>query len=136
MRIVHDVPEGIPGGHLAFLSAQLLNGLARGYVPLATLCPLAPLYKSGVRFAYEPNHGEGWEDFANPWTALLRGWGDCDDLILYRLVELLLAGERAHCRAEWNGNAVHVVIRRGNGEREDPSALLGAPDPNAPNWRG
>lgn len=129
MHIVHTIPEGLPGGHLAYLTSQLLNGLAAGYLPLASMCRLPPLYASGVRYALEPNHGQGWEDFANPWTTLLRRKGDCDDLILYRLVELLLAGERAHCRAEWVGNAVHVVIRRANGEPEDPSVLLGAPGP-------
>lgn len=130
MIICHAIPEGMPGGFLAYLSSQLLNGLALGYLPLASLHPLPPLYTSGIRYALEPNHGQGWEDFANPWTTLNRGVGDCDDLILYRLVELMLAGEPAHCRAEWLGNAVHVVVRRGNGQREDPSALLGAPDPN------
>lgn len=129
MIIAHKIPERLPGGHLAFLTAQVLNGLAAGYLPLSHLCPLPPLYQSGVRYAMEPGHGKGIEDFANPWMTLQRGWGDCDDLILYRLLELLKAGERAHTRAEWLGNAVHVVIRRENGDREDPSALLGAPTP-------
>ena len=129
MHIVHTLPAGLPGGMLAYLTAQMLNGMAMGYLPLAALCPLPPLYQSGVRYALEPNHGQGWEDFANPWTTLARGFGDCDDLILYRLVELLLAGEHAHCRAEWADTAVHVVIRRANNDREDPSVLLGAPSP-------
>lgn len=135
MIIAHQIPAGLPGGHLAFLSAQLLNGLAAGYVPLASMCRLPPLYQSGIRFAMEPGHGKGVEDFANPWTTLARGWGDCDDLILYRLVELLLSGERAHTRAEWLGNAVHVVLRRENGMREDVSALLGAPPSPDPSRR-
>lgn len=129
MIIAHQLPAGLPGGHLAFFTAQVLNGMAAGYLPLSYLCPLPPLYKSGIRYAMEPNHGKGLEDFANPWTTLARGWGDCDDLILYRLLELLKQGERAHTRAEWLGNSVHVVIRRENGQREDPSALLGAPTP-------
>jgi hypothetical protein len=99
-------------------------------VPFAVLRPLPPLYQSGIRYEMEPGHGKGIEDFANPWTTLARQWGDCDDLIVYRLLELLLAGENAHTRAEWLGNAVHVVIRRGNGVEEDPSALLGAPIPS------
>ena len=129
MLIVHTIPENLPGGHLAYLTSQVLNGLALGYLPLASMHPLPPLYQSGIRYALEPNHGQGWEDFANPWTTLARGEGDCDDLILYRLVELNLAGEPAHCRAEWDGNEVHVVVRRANGEREDPSVILGAPAP-------
>lgn len=135
MLIVHTTPEGLTGGFLAHLSAQMLNGLADGYVPLAAIAPLPPLYSSGIRYALEPNHGQGWEDFANPWQCLARGWGDCDDLILYRLVELRLAGERAHCAAEWAGNGVHVLVRRKDrkrqpdgtlGTREDPSINLGA----------
>ena len=130
MLIVHTLPPGLPGGFLGFLAAQLLNGLADGYMPLATLCPLPPLYESGIRYALEPNHGSGWEDFSNPWQTLQRGWGDCDDLILYRLIELGLSGERARCRAEWVGNGVHVLIRRGDGiTMEDPSLRLGAPGP-------
>ena len=129
MIIAHPVPAGIPGGHLAWLTARVLDGLAQGYVPFATLHPLPPLYQSGIRYAMEPGHGRGIEDFSNPWITLARGWGDCDDLILYRLLELLLAGENAHTRAEWLGNAVHVVIRRAGGQEEDPSALLGAPSP-------
>lgn len=130
MIIAHPIPAGLPGGHLAFLVAQMLNGIAAGYVPLATLCPLPPLYQSGIRYATAPGHGSGVEDFANPWTVLARGTGDCNDLVLYRLVELNLHGEPARCRGEWLGNEVHVVIRRANGDYEDPSLLLGAPHPN------
>jgi len=134
--IVHTVPDGLGGGLLAYLSAQCLNGLADGYLPLAAVCPLPPLYQSGIRYQLEPNHGKGWEDFSNPWQTLSRGWGDCDDLILYRLTELRLKGERAHCSAEWIGNGVHVLVRRRDGKRqkdgtigtrEDPSVMLGAP---------
>lgn len=103
--------------------------MAAGYVPFATLNPLPPLYQSGVRFSLSPSHGSGLEDFANPWTTLARGKGDCNDLVLYRLVELMLARQKAHTRGEWLGNAVHVTIRHGNGQEEDPSILLGAPDP-------
>ena len=128
MIIAHKIPAGLPGGHLAYLAARVLDGLAVGYMPLATLSPLPPLYQSGIRFALSPSHGTGIEDFGNPWTTLARG--NCNDLVLYRLVELLLAGQRVHTRAEWLGNAVHVVIRHSNGQEEDPSALLGAPDPH------
>jgi hypothetical protein len=127
--IAHKIPQGLPGGHLAFLTAKMLDGLAEGYLPLSYLCPLPPLYLSGIRYQFEPGHGKGIEDFANPWTTYARGWGDCDDLILYRLLELKKQGENAHTKGDWLGNAVHVVIRRGDGRTEDVSAMLGAPQP-------
>jgi len=111
------------------LVARALDGLAQGYLPFAALHPLPPLYQSGIRFAIAPSHGSGVEDFGNPWRTLARRSGGCNDLVLYRLLELLLAREPAHTRAEWLGNAVHVVIRRADGTEEDPSALLGAPIP-------
>jgi hypothetical protein len=127
--ICHTLPRGLPPGFLAYISAQVLNGLISAYLPLYALCPLPPLYGSGMRYALEPNHGKGWEDFANPWTARQRGWGDCDDLILWRGLELNAQGEHATVNAEWLGNNVHVRIRRPNGLIEDPSILLGAPAP-------
>jgi hypothetical protein len=122
--IVAQLPEW-PTGFSANLTAQVLNGLARGYAPWYTLHPLPPLYASGVQYRLEPNHGDGWEDFANPWTTYARGWGDCDDLVLWRLVELLVAGERVSAtRAEWVHPTVHVLVRRQDRSLEDPSVIL------------
>jgi hypothetical protein len=116
---------------------------------------LPPLYQAGVVFQYEQDHGSGEEEFATPPDVYARGWGDCDDLVVYRLAELL-ADELQHQRffsapeerqrtilrklaagvalqrlpsivAKWQGESLHVLIRLPNGQTEDPSIILGAP---------
>lgn len=88
-----------------------------------------PLYESGVRYMREPPNTT--EEFATVPVILARGWGDCDDLAPWRVAELRQLGEKAEVRLQWKksrrhgGRMYHVVVRRQNGEIEDPSALLG-----------
>lgn len=107
---------------------------------MARIWRLPPLYRSGIRFAPEPGHGSGNEDFALPKTTYDRRVGDCDDLVIYRLWELLAQGEAATCAVIFLDNANHVRVRRGPLNRprrhradcqctqciEDPSILCGA----------
>jgi hypothetical protein len=94
------------------------------------------LYESGVRYQNEPP-GLGYEDFAIIPSVLRRGWGDCDDLAPWRVAELRQRyGEKAKIRIQWKkhpkGKLFHIVVRRGSGLIEDPSAKLGmgkAPEP-------
>lgn len=87
------------------------------------------LYNSGVRYQEEP---EGQEESFDAIPAVLaRGWGDCDDLAPWRVAELRAMGEKAKIRIEWKMNVrtgmkmFHIVVRRANGDIEDPSAILG-----------
>lgn len=114
-----------PAGFTAHASALLINAAAEAYAPWYCVHPLPPLYKSGVVYRPEPGHGSGFDDFADPWTAYTRGWVDCDDAAIWRIVELRVRGERAAAtRAEWLGPDVHALVRRGNGNLEDPSLVL------------
>ena len=54
--------------------------------------PIPLLYQTNVRFQDEPWAGQGIEEFATPWMVLERGWGDCDDLVIYRGAELVVRG--------------------------------------------
>ena len=86
------------------------------------------LYESGVRYGEEPNGTI--EEFASIPIVLSRGWGDCDDLSPWRVAELRCQGEKAKIRIQWkrqgNGKKLfHIVVRRANGEIEDPSRILG-----------
>lgn len=74
--------------------------------------PLPKLYKSGVEFAPEPNQGK-WEDFADCLTVLDRGWGDCDDLVAYRVAELRANGEdpKASVKVYWRDCCPRCAIR-------------------------
>lgn len=85
------------------------------------------LYDSGVRYEEEPQGTT--EEFAAIPVVLARGWGDCDDLAPWRVAELREQGENAKIRIQWKQRSTqrlfHIVVRRGDGTIEDPSALLG-----------
>lgn len=123
-------------GQAAWFCARMIEGMARGCVPAFRSWNLPPLYKAGVRYQPEPTYGQGIEEFALPFQTAGRRFGDCDDLVIYRLAELYAAGENASARCEWVGQRMHVLVRRSNdpfvllhssnGPEEDPSILLGA----------
>lgn len=89
-----------------------------------------PLYESGIRYEEEPL-GQKYEDFAAVPVIISRGWGDCDDVVSWRIAELRNAGENAKVRLKWqhdaskNARMYHVLVRRANGQVEDPSLRLG-----------
>lgn len=91
-------------------------------------CPA--LYESGVRYEEEPA-GQPYEDFSAVPVVLSRGWADCDDLVSWRIAELRNAGEPAKVRLKWQfdptrgARMYHVLVRRANGQVEDPSKRLG-----------
>jgi hypothetical protein len=121
----------------------ILQTLANSYAKRMAKDPLPPLYESGIVFRPEPWAGSGTEDWASPYTAIQRGWGDCDDLVVYRAAELIAQGEPATIVATWLAGTKkhHVLIRRGfpatkylkkwpgpkgvpNNNLEDPSLVL------------
>lgn len=92
---------------------------------------LPPLYSSGVRYRREtclaPHIRETCERWLTAEQLLKERFGDCEDLAAYRAAELRHSGEDPHAtpiaqrtRAGW-----HIVVRRGNGNIEDPSVVLG-----------
>jgi hypothetical protein len=112
-------------GFVANFVAKTLVGMAEGYAPAFGLLGLPGLYQSGIRFRLPREHGTGLERFKLPHQLLKEGYGDCDQLVLYRLSELYSKGERASCRAVWEGPNVHVLVRRASGALEDPSLKVG-----------
>lgn len=120
----------------AILDAQV--AINRLYL---SLHDVPPLYESGVRYENEPPWkflGKVVEEFATIPVILSRGWDDCDGLAVWRCAELQQAGEHARIRIQWkqhrkaNGSKgrkyFHIVVRRGNGDIEDPCAKLGMHD--------
>lgn len=98
---------------------------------LKTRPDIPPLYASGVRYRNEPFGCEWFDDIL---ICLNRGWGDCDDLVAWRIAELREQGELAEIHMFWQPGIknprtrlFHVVVRRANGDIEDPSAILGMP---------
>lgn len=90
--------------------------------------PYPKLYKSGVRFAPEPNQGK-WEDFATCQKVIERRWGDCDDLVAYRVAELRESGEdpKANIKIYWrdvpNMQMVRAIRERGHTIKLHPRKL-------------
>jgi hypothetical protein len=105
---------------------DIVHTVADGHakVILSGIRSLPPLYSTHVRYQPEPNSGKGVEEWADPWTVVKRGWGDCDDLVIYRIAELRAAGEHATCIVRRRGKRMHVKVRRASGAQEDPSRLL------------
>lgn len=136
MRITTAYPASARPGQLAWFVRSLIEGMAAGCQPVFGGWALPPLYSSGVRFELEAGHGTGHELFDLPPTVYRRGHGDCDDLVIWRLLELwqgiptselatLIAADRvARCRCEWHGRNLHVSIRMPNGSTEDPARIL------------
>ena len=80
------------------------------------------LYASGVRYKREPKGREQWQSAAE---LLSSGEGDCEDLAAYRAAELRCEGELAFVDIQpTNRGTYHAVVRRGNGQIEDPSRIL------------
>lgn len=140
MKITTALGPEFSGDALAYFVKCAIESFAQGSVPMAVIWQLPPLYSSGISYQKEPNHGSGNEEFALPKVIYDRHWGDCDDLVIYRLWELYIAGERASCAVVFLDGALHVRVRRGPGHRparhapdcqcpqciEDPSILCGA----------
>ncbi len=82
-----------------------------------------PLYASGIVYRREV---PGREDWQSADRLLAGGEGDCEDLAAYRTAELRLAGEPARVAIvpTRGGTMYHAVVRRANGEIEDPSRIL------------
>lgn len=126
MRIVCEIPIDDDGSKSV---KELVEALARIWARRLRKLPLPALYRSAIR--YEPEQHQGkFEDWQSPIVTFERGLGDCDDLVIYRLAELLAKGENASVQVmslrSASGVRMHVRVRRGDGSVEDPSILLGA----------
>jgi hypothetical protein len=101
-----------------------LWGLCRVAFVQLSESPYPSLYTSGVRYRREPFGQERW---LGPRDVLRLGYGDCEDLVAWRVGELWLQrGMQAaepRCYAPMPG-LIHCVVRTPRG-MEDPSRQLG-----------
>jgi len=124
---VRSILQGAAQVNLGILEInRLRHKRSGGRVPL-----IPSLYLSGVRYQEEP---KGWalEHFDTIPVILTRTWGDCDDLAPWRVAELRFTKEDpgANVAVKWkqlteSKKLYHVVVRRSNGQIEDPSRVLG-----------
>lgn len=86
---------------------------------------IPPLYSGKIRYVREPVGHERWQTAKE--TAA-RGYGDCEDLVAYRVAEYMHAGQVARPKViTVNPTLRHVVVEHPDGTIEDPSAKLGMP---------
>ncbi len=122
------VVGGIIPGSETLLSANIrrvIRAIAECWVEQLKRHPLPPLYKSGVIYKPEPTSNP-YEVFSDPYTTYLEGWGDCDDLVIWRIAEVLASGSEAWPVAmrKIGTTRYHVAVRLENGDEEDPSIIL------------
>lgn len=116
---------------LGWALRHVLEGLVKVNQYYMMLHNVPALYESGVIYREEPDGTT--EEFAAIPVVLERKWGDCDDLAPFRCAELRSQGENATIRIIWKKSRIsgrrmyHVIVRRENGDIEDPSAVLGMP---------
>lgn len=85
------------------------------------------LYGGRIHYELEPPGQERWQ---TPLETAALGFGDCEDLVGYRLFELWRERIFARCHiVQINPRLFHVLVRYPNGQIEDPSARLGMPVP-------
>jgi hypothetical protein len=96
---------------------------------LRTTRGIPPLYQAGVRYQREDLDAQmGMEFWLTIPEIMAQGWGDCEDLAAWRAAELRVSGEDQDARPELvaiRPGQWHVIVRRGDGAPEDPSAMLG-----------
>jgi len=117
---------------LAKSFAALIEAQAEANRFLMLKMQVPRLYSSGTRFQNEPWAGR-FENIASVAVVLQRGWGDCDDLVAWRIAELRNDGIKATARIYWREHPTprgpmrlyHVQVRHPDGEIEDPSRLIG-----------
>ena len=123
MRIIVDLPQLSEVATVA-ACCELMDAVAR----VGLICerahgkPAPSLYGSGVEYAPEPFR-DG-EHFDLPGFCVRRGWADCDDLTLWRLMECWRSGEHgAKSAGVWREDTrkFHARLRRADGTIEDPT---------------
>lgn len=96
--------------------------------------PLPDFYSCGVKYQPEDpsNLADEWTD---PYTTFERRYGDCDDMVIWRLAEIYKKSGYNPIRGRANipawpviawdsGNNYHVYIRHINGMVEDPAKIM------------
>lgn len=105
---------------------DVIGALARIHARWLRAHPSFPkLYRSGVHYSPEIDT----EDWLTPAEVLKSGVGDCEDLTMWRVAELLASNVRAapRCvgrRSPLGGLTQHVFVLLPNGKTEDPSLIL------------
>jgi hypothetical protein len=127
-RLRFVVDDDVPTRTLIEGGEHLLAALVTFNMPAIASRMVPPLYDSGVRYRRERGRA-GADTWCTAREVFRRGWGDCEDLVAWRVAELQVGGERARgtlvIADTSEGILLHALVLRANGATEDPSARLG-----------
>lgn len=132
MFVVTKLPgEGVD---LSVSLSFIILGLAEAWSLELRRNPLPSFYSFKPR--YEPEPGDSLaEEWCDPYTVYERGFGDCDDLVIWRLAEIFVENNYDPRNGRKNvpawpaiyahddGVRYHVAIHHRNGKKEDPALL-------------
>lgn len=104
---------------------HLIRCLTEANRALRQYLALPSIYELGVRYAYEEDPGE--ERLSSLWQLIIRGKGDCGDLVAARASEHADLGIRIWDTGPngMGGRLWHVQVNHPDGSKEDPSVALG-----------
>lgn len=106
----------------------LMDALAKVNVAYLIQHPnTPPLYESKVKYYFDPNAPDPWQDIP---STIRKGYGDCEDLACWRIAEYRVKGIDARPLIRWrkkpNGAyTYHALVRLPDGRTEDPSISMG-----------
>lgn len=104
-------------------AARVLNQLARTSVDQRRQGLVPALYASGVRYKREPRGVDEWLTAAETYK---RGWGDCEDLAVWLVADMLTRGIPAEVVIKKvRPGLSHAMVLIGRSRLEDPSRKLG-----------
>jgi hypothetical protein len=98
----------------------LIEGIAQANQAYLANNSTAPLYDSGV--VYRPETTEQWRMIPE---MLESGFGDCEDLVAWRIAELRNQGYDVTPEILSTDSGYHAVVAYSDGTLEDPSIVLG-----------
>lgn len=135
MYVVTKLP-GL-GTDLSVSLSFIILGLAEAWSLELARNPLPPFYGCKIKYVPEPADSEA-EEWVDPYTCHERGYGDCDDMVIWRLAEIFVNANFDPRRGRddipaWpaiyahdDGQRYHVAIKHKNPSKykdgiEDPS---------------
>ena len=132
MFVVSKLPGD--GLDLCFSIRDSILAQARVWAREMLRHPLRDFYSYNIKYKPEPVDSLA-EEWVDPYTVVKRGYGDCDDLVIFRLAQILinsgfdldsmtaiLPAWPAVAREIGTGR-YHVVIGFPNGTHEDPAKI-------------
>lgn len=131
MFVVTKLPGS--GTDLSVSLSFIILGLAEAWSLELRRNPIPDFYSCDIRYQPEPGDSLA-EEWVDPYTCYERGYGDCDDMVIWRLAEIFAKSKYdprngRHNIPAWpaiyahdDGERYHVAIKhRGLKELEDPA---------------